>query len=400
MAEHDGVAIEFPLQRSFLDPPPEYAQFRASCPFAPATIHGQKAWLVSRYDDVRQALSDPKLSADKNSPNFPELPGRRALPPSAGLPSFIRMDPPQHGALRRLITRDFTIRNMEALRPRIQQLTDELIDGILAGPKPADLVTALALPLPSTVICWLLGVPLGDMDFFADRSSYMFSRGVTFEERAEKLGDLNTYLYELIDRKEAEPGDDIISRLVVEQLAPGNIDRRTLQGMAFMLLIAGHETSSNMISLGTLALLQHRDQFADLGKDPALVKGAVEELLRYLTVLNEPNWRVAVADTEIGEHPIRAGEVVMALTLSANRDEKHYPEADKLDIRRGARDHLAFGYGIHQCLGQPLARVELQVVYGTLARRIPTLELAVASDEVKYKNDVDIYGLHELPVTW
>jgi cytochrome P450 len=393
--------LEFPLARSCpFDPPPEYGRLRAEQPVARATLHGRPAWLVSRYDDVRQALADPRLSADVTRPDYPMAPAGNMALAHSGLPSFLRMDPPRHDVLRRMVTRDFMVKRIEALRPPIQELVDRLIDDMLAGDTPTDLVHALADPMPSTVICWLLGVPLEDQGFFQERSTYLFRRGVSDDVRNEKIIELSDYLYDLVDRKNADPGDDIISRLVVEQMRPGRLDRRGVQGMAFLMLVAGHETTGNMTALGTLALLQHPEQFAALRDDPSLAPGAVEELLRYLTILNEPNWRVAAEDLEIGGQLIKTGEAVIPLTFSANRDTGHYPEPDALDIRRGARDHLAFGFGIHQCLGQPLARVELQVVYATLARRVPTLRLAVPLEDVPYKTDVEIYGVHALPVAW
>ncbi|MEV4036321.1 cytochrome P450 [Streptomyces umbrinus] len=404
----DGAdRLTFPMTRSVpFGPPPAYAELRSKCPVAPADLFGHDAWLVTRYDDVREALSDDALSADITRPDYPQGPAgkaNRALATS-GLPAFLRMDAPLHDDLRRLVTRDFMIKRVEAMRPGIQGIVDGLIDDMLAGPKPADFFEAVASPLPNIVISDMLGIPHSDHEFFQDRTTYLFRRDVTDEERAVKLSELNDYVYELLDSRNAnpdlDPEADIVSRLVHDQLRTGKLDRRTVQGIVFILLVAGHETTGNMTALGTLALLQHPEQYRALGEDPSLAPLAVEELLRYLTILNEPNWRVAKEDTVIGGRQIKAGEAVVPLTFSANRDEKHYDNPDTLDIRRGARDHLAFGYGIHQCLGQPLARVELQVVYSTLARRIPTLRLAVPLEEVPFKTDVDIYGVHTLPVTW
>jgi len=394
--------LQFPLERSCpFDPSPEYARLRVERPVAPATFAGRPAWLVTRYDDVRKALADPRLSADGSRPDFPQVaPASAAITEHTGMPAFLRMDPPRHGAMRKLVTRDFLVRRAEAMRPRVQALVDSLIDQMLAGPKPADLVAALANPLPSTVIGWLLDVPEQDQEFFQDRSTYVFRRGLTPEVQLSKVLELNDYLDGLIEAKVAEPGDDIISRLVVEHMRVGDLSRREVRGIAMLLLVAGHETTGNMIALGTLALLEHREQFEELSADASLAPNAVEELLRYLTILDDPNWRVAAEDLELGGQSIKAGDAVKPVTQSANRDETQYPDPDVLDIHRGRRDHLAFGFGVHQCLGQSLARVELQVVYATLARRIPTLRLAVPIDDVPFKTDVDIYGVHELPVTW
>ncbi|UIX29279.1 cytochrome P450 [Streptomyces sp. GQFP] len=398
----------FPMQRSTpFDPPPEYAELRSKCPVAPATLYGKNAWLLTKYDDVREALQSESLSADITHPHFPLTPGMKAGLEAAGggnIGSFLKMDPPEHDDLRRMLTRDFMVKRVEAMRPRIQELVDGLIDNMLAGPQPADLFEVLAMPMPNTVICWLLGVPQSDHAFFEDRTTYAFKRDVPDDVRMEKTMELNGYVFGLVDQRIADPDldpeADIISRLVHDQLRSGRLDRNEVHAMAMLMLVAGHETTGNMAALGTLALLQHPEQYEALGQDPALAPGAVEELMRYLTINDDPNYRFAKEDTVIGGRQIKAGDAVQPLTFSANRDEGHYDNPDALDIRRGVRDHLGFGYGIHQCLGQPLARVELQVFYETLARRIPTLRLAVPLEEVAFKTDADIYGVWSLPVTW
>jgi cytochrome P450 len=400
--------LAFPMQRSTpFDPPPEYAELRAKCPVAPADLYGRNTWLITTYDDVREALQNEDLSADITHPHFPLTDGMKAgLQASGGanIGSFLKMDAPEHDDLRRMLTRDFMVKRIEGMRPRIQELVDGLIDDMLAGPRPADLFEVLASPMPNTVICWLLGVPQEDHAFFQDRTTYVFKRGVPDELRLEKTIELNTYMFTLIDQRvddpDLDPESDIISRLVHDQLRAGKLKREEVHAMANLMLVAGHETTGNMAALGILALLQHPDQFRDLGQDPSLAAGAVEELMRYLTINDDPNYRFAKQDTVIGGRPIKAGEGVQPLTFSANRDKNHYENPDTLDIRRGVRDHLGFGYGIHQCLGQPLARVELQVFYETIARRIPTLQLATPIEEIPFKTDADIYGVWSLPVTW
>ncbi|HEY1702757.1 MAG TPA: cytochrome P450 [Trebonia sp.] len=400
--------VTFPLRRSIpFDPPPEYAELRSKCPVAPANLYGRDAWLITRYDDVREALQSEALSADITHPHFPLTPGMKAgLEMSGGgnIGSFLKMDPPEHDDKRRMLTRDFMVRRIEGMRPMIQDLVDGLIDDMLAGPQPADLFEVLAAPVPNTVICWLLGVPQTDHAFFADRSTYAFKRDVPDDVRLQKMMELNDYIFGLVDQRindpELDPEADIISRLVHDQLRNGTLDRAEVHSMANLMLVAGHETTGNMAALGALALLEHPGQYAALGADPSLAPQAVEELMRYLTINDDPNWRFAKEDTVIGGQPIKAGDGVQPLTFSANRDESHYDRPDVLDIRRGARDHLGFGYGIHQCLGQPLARVELQVFYATLARRVPTLQLAVPLEEIPFKTDADIYGVWSLPVTW
>jgi cytochrome P450 len=312
------------------------------------------------------------------------------------------MDDPEHARLRRMVTAPFAIKRVEALRPAIQRIVDDLIDAMLAGPNPVDLVHAFALPVPSLVICRLLGVPYADHDFFQRAARRLLNRDTPVGEQLAAQDQLMTYLTDLAAEKLAQPGDDLLSRLAVEQLKSGSLSPVELASMGSLLLTAGHETTTNMIALGTLALLQHPDQLAVLrdADDPALIADAVEELLRYLTIVQSGLRRVALADIEIGGDVIRAGDSVIFPIDLANRDEHVFADPDRLDLHRRARGHLAFGFGVHQCLGQPLARVELQVVYGTLYRRIPTLRLALDLDEVPFKHDSAVYGVYELPVSW
>ncbi|GHF36895.1 cytochrome P450 [Amycolatopsis bartoniae] len=362
---------------------------------------GSTPWLVTRYDDVRTVLAGPRVSADNERPGYPSI-NAAVTASRRRAKSFINLDDPQHAAQRRLLTQDFMVKKMEALRPWLQRIVDELIDGMLAGPKPADLVEALALPLPSLVICKLLGVPYADHDFFQRVSKKLIAHDTTEEDSLAAVDELLGYLRDLVDRKNEEPGDDLLSRLAVEQLRTGAMTRDQIASMGRLLLSAGHETTANMIALGTVALLENPAQLAQVREsdDPKLIANAVEELLRYLTITHSGRRRVALEDIEIGGEVIREGEGIIAANDIANRDGAAFPRPDALDVRRKARHHLAFGYGVHQCLGQPLARVELQVVYGTLYRRVPTLALAVPVEDLRFKRDMAVYGVHELPVTW
>jgi cytochrome P450 len=311
------------------------------------------------------------------------------------------MDDPEHARLRRMVTAAFSIRQVEALRPAIQKIVDGLIDTMLAGPKPVDLVQGFALPVPSLVICELLGVPYADHDFFQANSKILIKRTSTVEQARVATQQLLDYLDQQIGVKLAHPADDLLSTLA-ERVRAGEFSRREAAGMGMLLLTAGHETTANMIALGTLALLQNPDQLARLRKsdDPKTVASAVEELLRYLSIVHSGRRRVALEDIEVGGVTIRAGEGVVLSNDVANRDPDAFPDPDQLDIDRNPRHHVAFGFGVHQCLGQPLARVELQVVYSTLYRRIPTLKLAVDLDEIPFKHDGNVYGVYALPVTW
>ncbi|MFD2491474.1 cytochrome P450 [Amycolatopsis jiangsuensis] len=383
------------------DPAPELSRRLREEPVSRVQIwDGSEPWLFTRYDDVRAVLADPRVSSDSQKDGYPQQsPGIKARRTRAR--SFISMDDPDHAAQRRLLTGDFMVKKVERLRPRIQKIVDDLIDEMLAGPKPADLVQAFALPVPSLVICELLGVPYADRAFFHRVSKVLVAKDATPEQSLTALEELLGYLGELVEKKLTDPGDDVLSRLAVEQVATGGMTADEVASMGQLLLVAGHETTANMIALGTTALLQNPDQLAAVRDgDDKLVANAVEELLRYLTIVHTGRRRVALEDLEVAGQHIRKGEGMIAAGEVANRDESRFPEPDKLDVTRKARHHVAFGYGVHQCLGQPLARVELQVAYRTLYRRIPTLRLAVPLDEVKFKHDMVVYGVHELPVTW
>jgi cytochrome P450 len=381
------------------------------CPYAPPEEHtrirdtdsgisqvtlpsGQVAWALSRLEHIRAMLTDPRFSSDRQHPNFPRFTRER---PAFGLMrrSIIQLDPPEHGPARKAVVGEFTVRRMAALRPRIQQIVDEHIDAMLAGRRPADLVRALSLPVPSLVICEQLGVPYRDHEFFQTRSSALLSRAVTAEGRRQAVTELRDYLRDLIAEKAADPADDLLGR----QLAQGN-DPEDVLSLAFLLLIAGHETTANMISLGVVTLLERPEELAALRADPTRTLAAIEELLRVYTIAEFANSRVAVDDVEIGGVTIRAGDPVLALSNAANHDPSAFDEAEEIKLDRGARNHVAFGFGIHQCLGQNLARMELQIVFDTLFHRIPTLRLAKPADRLPYKDDAFIYGIHEVPVTW
>ncbi|MCI2422564.1 cytochrome P450 [Saccharopolyspora sp. K220] len=384
------------------DPPAEFTALRAEEPISRVRLwNGKLAWLVTRYDDVRAVLSDPRFSSDMSKPGFPSHSEGVAVTRTKH-PTFLNMDDPEHAVHRRMLTRDFMIKRVEALRPRIQQHVDELLDQFTAGPQPADLVTGFALPVTSSVISELLGVPYEDHEFFQRQSGLLISGTVGPEEAMVAFDSVREYLRGLVERKAVEPAQDVISHLIEIERA-GSITRDELLNMLSLLLRAGHETTANMIALGTLALLEHPAQLAALKADPSptAVANAVEELLRYLTITHYGRRRVATEDVEIGGTLIRAGEGVVAANDSANRDPDAFPgNPDELDLGRAARHHLTFGYGVHQCLGQPLARVELQVVYPTLLRRLPELRVAVPVSELPFKTHMVFYGLFSMPVEW
>jgi len=404
---HDALTTEtpdYPMARATgcpFDPPAALSELRTHAPISRVRLwDGSTPWLITRFEDQRALLGDPRVSADSKRAGYPHQ--------SAGLKArrvesstFINQDDPEHARQRRMVTAAFSIKRVEALRPAIQRIVDGLIDELLAGPKPVDLVQAFALPVPSLVICELLGVPYADHEFFQTRSKALIKQTATPEESVASVRELLEYLDGLVGQKLEHPADDLLS-LVAERVRAGELTRSEAAGMGQLLLVAGHETTANMIALGTLALIEHPDQLARVreSENPKLIASAVEELLRYLSIVHSGRRRVALEDIEVGGVTVRAGEGLVLANDVANRDPEAFAEPDRLDVGRNPRRHVAFGFGVHQCLGQPLARVELQVVYSTLYRRIPGLRLAVDIEEIPLKHDGLVYGVYDLPVTW
>jgi cytochrome P450 len=356
---------------------------------------GLPVWSVSRYQDIRAALIDPRLSADTIS---------SSIKPSSdeGTPViFARIDDPEHHRLRRMMTSQFTFRRCEAMRPQIQEMVDQFLGTMIENGPPADIVRDFGLPVPSLVIALLLGVPPEDLGLFQYNTSLGLDTRTSEEQKGQAFATMFAYIQELVRRKEAEPGDDLISRLVTDYVATGQLSRETAAMNGVIMMQAGHETTANMISLGTVALLQHRDVFERLGQtdDPAVIANAIEELMRYLTIVHAQVDRIATEDLTIGGQLIRAGERLLMNLPAGNWDSEFVENPETFDIDRNTRGHVGFGYGVHQCIGANLARVEMQVAFATLARRLPGLRLAVSPDELQFK-DSDIYGMKELPVTW
>ena len=379
-----------------LAPPPEFADWREEPGLRRAIYHGQPAWVVSRYQDIRASLLDPRLSADTIS---------AAVKPSGSGGNapvmFARTDDPEHHRLRRMLTSNFTFRRTEGMRPQIQELVDHYLGEMISNGPPGDIVRDFGLPVPSLVIALLLGVPPEDLGLFQQHTAAGLDTRSSDEQKAHAFGAMYAYIRELVARKEREPGDDLISRLVTEYVATGQLDHETAAMTSVIMMQAGHETTANMISLGTVALLQHPDVYARLGQtdDRAVIGNIVEELMRYLTIVHGQVDRVATEDLMLGGQLVRAGDFLVVNLPAGNWDPKFVDDPDILDVDRNTRGHLGFGYGVHQCIGQNLARVEMQVAFATLARRLPGLKLAVPPEELKFK-EADIYGMKELPVTW
>jgi cytochrome P450 len=382
------------------EPPPEFADLRTQDAITKtSTPAGVDAWVVSRYDDVRTVLSAPGISS-RCAPSMHVRPGadlnRKVLPGS-----ILALDGPEHARLRRMLTAEFTVRRVEALRPYIQRIVDEHIDTLLAGPNPTDFYENFALPIPSLVICELLGVPYDDREMFHKLSAVLMRIDTDREIGFAAYSQVRAYMEQLFTTKLTEPGDDLMSRLIERSRESGQpLTVPEMVELGATLLIAGHETTANMIALSTTALLQHPAELDKLRSDGELATPAVEEMLRYLSVIQFGLFRQATQDISVGPVTIKSGEWLVAALGAGNRDAGVYPDPDSIDLLRKAKTHLAFGFGIHQCVGQQLARVELQEVYARLFRRIPSLKLATSFDAVEFKDKALVYGVEKLPVTW
>ncbi|HEY9292486.1 MAG TPA: cytochrome P450 [Microlunatus sp.] len=392
-----------PMERDAgpFDPPSAITALREARPVSPMIFpDGHEGWLVTGYDAVRQVMADTRFSSrqDIGIVHVPyETPGMPAptepSPPMPGL--FIAMDPPDHSRLRRRLTGAFTARRMKQLEEQITEVAEQQLDHLAGLTPPVDLVKEFALPVPSRVIGKLLGVPYEDQQEFQTNSARFMVRDVSLEDKMAAYGAMMGYLAGLVTSKRAEPGDDILSDLAVQE----DLTIEELTGAAFLLLLAGFETTINMLGLGTFALLEHPEQLAELRNKPELLPDAVEELLRYLSVA-DIFFRYATEDIEVGGETIVQGSTVVVSLLAANHDPLRFDNPDTMDIHRNPRGQIAFGHGIHQCLGAQLARIEMRAGFDGLLRRFPTLQLAVAADEVGLRTDMNIYGVHELPVTW
>ncbi len=363
---------------------------------------GSHGLLLSRYDDVRSVLADPRVSSARS---FGSNPVRLPPPEVRDLMrirpgQFIGMDPPEHTRYRRLLTGQFTVRRMNALAPRIEQIVAEHLDAMREMSRPVDLVQAFALPVPSMVICELLGVPYSDRALFQRRTRALLSMTTDGPTIVRVRDEMDDYMLNLVRAKRQRPEDDLLSGLVGRQDEHGGLTDEELVNIGNLLLVAGHETTANMLALGTFALLAHPAQLAALRTDLSLVDQAVEELLRYLSIVQFGLVRTATEDLDVHGRPVSAGTPIVAALASANRDPRQFPDADVLDVTRRYSPHLAFGHGVHQCLGQQLARVEMKVGFRALLERFPSLRLAVPPAEVHMRDEMFVYGVHDLPVTW
>ncbi|MDX3192184.1 cytochrome P450 [Streptomyces sp. MN03-5084-2B] len=376
------------------DPPADYATRRETAPTSKVRCPaGMDAWLVTRYADVRAVLADRTMSS--RGASSVHVNPNADLEEEVSPGSIIQLDGAAHSRLRKKVIAEFTVRRMKALRGYVRDLVESHLDAMLAHGSPADLVQDFALPIPSLVICELLGVPYADRSRFQRQSATMVSTDATREEGEQAYHELSGYLGELFVAKQRNPQDDLFSRL---SSSDDPLTTEELVVLGLSLLVAGHETTANMIALSTVVLLEHPGSREAVLASP---EGAVEELLRYLSVVQWGVLRYATSDVQVGSRSVRAGEWLVAALNSANRDESVFRGADKLDFgRESPRTHVAFGFGAHQCVGQQLARVELQEALTGLFRRVPDLRLAVPREELEFKHNTLVYGVRELPVAW
>ncbi|MFD5201665.1 cytochrome P450 [Streptomyces sp. NPDC058375] len=379
-------------------PPTGYEPLRADRPLSRVTLFdGRPVWAVTGHALARRLLADPRLSTDRTRPGFP-VPAERFARVRQQRVALLGVDDPEHNAQRRMLIPSFSVKRIAALRPRIQETVDRLLDAMERQGPPSELVADFALPVPSKVICALLGVPYADHELFEDCSRRLL-RGPGAADVDRARIELEAYLGELIDRKRAEPGEGLLDELIHLDRPDGPLDREELVSFAVILLVAGHETTANMISLGTFTLLRHPGPLAALRSGETTTPAVVEELLRFLSIADGLQ-RLATEDIEVVGTTIRRGEGVLFSTSLINRDTEVFDRPETLDWDRSARHHLAFGFGVHQCLGQNLARTELDIALRTLFERLPTLRLAVPAHEIQHKPGDTIQGLLELPVAW
>lgn len=394
------AAAPYPIPREAkLDPPPALGRWRARRPLHRIKLwDGREAWAIVGYEEVREVLKNHETFVSSPlAPGYPTLGEADAATKKSLLLTMI--DPPLHTQHRGAVLREFTVKAIESLRPDAEAIVDDLIDAMAAMDPPIDLIEVLGAAVPARFTCRLLGVPYSDAAFFQERLTVRFSPTSAAASVYGAEDGLRSYFAELVDNRLDQPRDDLSSRLVSDHVRTGQISPEEAATILHVLLIGGFDTTKQMIALGTLTLMEHPDQLAKLKADPSGWRNAVEELLRYITLIQSER-RACTADTVIGGQQIRAGEGVLVLLNSANRDASVFDSADALDLERNAVRHLAFGSGIHQCLGQAVARMLLQLTYPRLFDRFERLRLAVPFDALSFRESSSLFGVDELPVEW
>jgi cytochrome P450 len=390
-----------PVKRSCpFDPPDEYRALRGISPLAFDVSPGPATgWLVTKLSDVRAVLADARFSHRNDLVALavpPPFPMDTYEPEPAAPGAFPKMDGADHARYRKLIAKYFTVRRTRELVPAAERIAGELLDAMALRGTEAELVTAYAEPLATRLMCELVGVPEADREELLHHLNVVARMHYSLEELIAAITVVGGTLERLVDAAFDAPGNDMLGELA----RTGELDRPELVNLAWALVGGGFDTTTNMLALGTFALFEHRDQLERLRADPALWPNAVEELLRYLTVSHLGASRAALEDVELGEQVIRAGETVVVALPAANRDPERFPDPDRLDIGRVTQGHVAFGHGVHHCLGAPLARMEMRIAFPALLRRFPGLALDVPFADVPFRAFHFIYGLHALPVRW
>ncbi|MEU6486654.1 cytochrome P450 [Streptomyces sp. NPDC046887] len=389
-------------RRCPFSPPPELEERRQADPVSRMRFaDDSEGWLLTRHADVRAALATPHVSSH---PAKAPQPWRNLAPEMKAevyLPGFlIFMDPPDHTRYRRLLTKWFTMRAIRRMQPRVDRIVADALDAMEAQGGPVDLVQSFALPIPLYVICELMGVRYEDRADFMDMVLRLQALDASPEELGATGARMNEFMMNLAADKRKNPGEDLLSHLAHDPDANPALTDLEIAGIGVLMLIAGHETSANMLGVGTYTLLRNPDQWALLRDDIGLIDQAVEELLRHQTIVQQGLPRGVTEDMEIGGHPVKAGEAVLASLPAANRDPEVFPDPDRLDITREHNPHLAFGHGIHLCLGMELARVEMRSAWRGLVTRFPTLRMAAPPEDIRWRDDQIVYGVYNLPVTW
>ncbi len=397
---HAGPEDRFPLPRQHpFHPPGQYAERGREAPIRQVLQwNGSPAWFVTSYALVKALLMDARTSADATHPSYPAQSPALVLA-RRDYQAFAQMDPPEHTVERKLLTPEFSAKRVEEMRPKVQAIADRLIDRMMAAGDAADLVRDYAAPLPCQVICTLLGVPESDHAALQGWSAEISSRSTAPERAAAMIREFcDGYLTTLVRRKNAQPEDDLLSRLIVEQMRPGHLSELKVVSLARLFLTAGHESTTGTLGVGLATLLYHPDQLERLRCEPELIGSAVEEILRFTDVTHAGRLRIAKEDIEIGGVTIRAGDAIIMHQATANREAAIFADPHRFDISRNPRQHLAFGMGIHRCIGQPLARMELAVAFNTIVQRLPAMRPTETLEALDFHHGMAIYGLRALPV--
>ncbi|MGW9027088.1 cytochrome P450 [Streptomyces sp. NPDC055722] len=380
-----------------LVPPREYAELRGTCPMARVTIYsGEEAWLATRWADVRAVLTSQSFSITPHTEGVYPAPSKAFHDYALTKASFDKLDPPRHDVERRMLQKDFMLRRVQEYRPFLESLADELLERMGDLPQPVDLVKELGHVLPAGLTCEMIGVPHTDADYLRSQMAAFVSQTSTTEQIRDALDNLTKYFEAVILDKEANPSDDLASRIVHEQILPGHLTRERGAAMLNVLLMGGFDTTSSMIGLGTIVMLEHPEELAKVQADPSLWQNAVEELLRYLTIAHLTGARIAKEDVRVGDHYLAAGDGVFASLVAANRDPEVFADPDRFKVTREAQRHVAFGFGVHQCIGQALARLELQIVFSRMFARYPGMTAVTTSETVQLSSSSVVTPLEVL----